>query len=311
VKSLGHTIVARRETPVPESWRKAAGVSALDTVADGSIRVLLIDESAPGTYIPWTAIEKKLVRDNPVVVALGWSREGYGRHAQFMLPTGVYPEVAEDIPPAVDNVAAAFRMAVSLVAPPAGVVKAEEFIANAAGLEVKDTLRERADAIHAARRGTLFTYADGKSAAVKDLKGDQFWKTLTAGGCWMDDAEPARAPKLEFPAARAALAEPAGDLPLVAVWSTEIAAEGSPILSKVNRESNLRLGGRRIALHPDAARDCGVEDGGRAVLRTLAGKCEVTVLVDAGVPRGVVQVAAQPAVRDVCAPGARAKVVRA
>ena len=33
----------------------------------------------------------------------------------------------------------------------------------------------------------LFTYADGKSTPVKDVKPDDFWKALNKGACWMDD----------------------------------------------------------------------------------------------------------------------------
>jgi hypothetical protein len=308
--ALGHIIVARREAPVPDGWKKAAPAVDLASVEDGSIRVLLIDESAPGAYLPWSAVEPKLVRDNPVVVTLGWMREGYGRHAQYLLPTGVYPEVADDIPPAVDSVAAAFRMAVPLVQAPEGVVKPEEWIAKAAGLEVGDTLRERADAIHKAGRGTLFTYADGKSVVAKDVKIDDFRKALEAGACWMDEVEPAKQPaavKVAAGATRLA-ADLADDLPLVAVLTE---APSSPLLSKIYQESNLKLGPKQVAIHPDEARAAGVEDGARAVLETLAGRIDVEVRVDASVPRGAVLVASRAAVLDVCGAGVGAKVVRA
>jgi hypothetical protein len=308
--ALGRTIVARRDAPVPDGWKKAAPAVDLASVEDGSIRVLLIDESAPGAYLPWSDVEPKLVRDNPVVVALGWTREGYGRHAQYLLPTGVYPEVAEDIPRAVDSVEAVFRMAVPLVQAPQGVVKPEEWIAKAAGLEVGDTLRERADAIHKAGRGTLFTYADGKSVATKDVKTDDFWKALQAGACWMDEVEPAKRPaavKVAAGATRQA-AGSANDLPLVAMLTE---APSSPLLSKIYQESNLKLGPKQVAIHPDEARAAGVEDGARAVLETLAGRIDVEVRVDASVSRGAVLVARRAAVLDVCGAGVRAKVVRA
>jgi hypothetical protein len=306
----GRTVVARREAPVPDTWKKAAPVVDLASVEDGSIRVLLIDESAAGAYLPWSAVEPKLVRDNPVVVTLGWTRKGYGRHAQYLVPTGVYPEVEEDIPPAVDSVGATFRMAVPLVQAPQGVVKAEEWIATAAGVQVADTLRERAGAIHKAGRGTLFTVAGGKSAAVKDVKIDDFWKALQAGGCWMDEVEPARRPAAVKLAAEPAprTAGPPNDLPLVAMLAQ---APSSPLLSKIYQESNLKLGPKQAAIHPDEARAAGVGDGARAVLETPAGRIDVEVRVDAGVPRGAVLVASRAAVLDVCEDGVRAKVVPA
>jgi hypothetical protein len=302
--STGRTVVARRETPVPAEWRKAAPVTGLASLPDGSVRVLLIDESVPGEYLPWNAVAKKLVPDNPVVVAFAWSREGYGRHAQYVLPTAVYPESAEDIPPAVDSVAATFRIAAPLVPAPAGLVKPEEFIATAAGLQVGDTLRERADAIHRAGKGSLFTYADGKSAALQEVSADDFWKALHAGGCWIDDTDEKAAIAQLAPVAAPVRTAEEADLPLVVVLGREL-TPGSPILSKLYQESNLRLGPHRVALHPS----CGFDEGARAILQTVLGKCPVRVTLDAGVPRGVVAAAASPAVLDLCAPGARAKVV--
>jgi hypothetical protein len=307
--SLGRTIVARRETPVPDGWKQAVAATELDAVADHSIRLLLIDESAPGAYVPWSKIQSKLVSDNPVVVAFGWSRGGYGRHARFVLPTAVYPEAVDDIPPAVDSPAAMFRLSAALVTPPAGVVNPAEFIAGLAGISAANALRERSDAIHQTGRGTLFTYADAKTTPVKDVKPDDFWKALNEGGCWMD-APPERIeiPKLAPRPAAAPVTE--DDLPLAVVMAEAYAVPCSPILSKVYQESNLRLAANRAALHPSAARECGVEDGGRAMLRTRCGQLEVLVTLDAGVPRGVVQVAAWPSTLDLCGSSPRAKVVR-
>jgi len=314
--SLGRTIVARRETPVPQDWTKAAPVTNLDAVADGSIRVLLIDESIPADYLPWSLIEPKLVRDNPVVVALAWWHEGYGRHANYVLPTAVYPESADDIPPAIDSVAATFRIAVPLVAPPPGVVRPEEWIANATGLAMTDTLRERADAIHQTGRGTVFTYADAKSTDVKQLTRNQFWKALNAGGCWLDDCRAGCQPadRLSIgpgsPATTPQSSPRATDLPLFALLANEPATV-SPILSKLYQESNLRLAPGRIALHPDEAHAAGLQNGARALLQTATGQCPVEVTVDAAIPPEAVYIATHPSLLDICAPGARAKVVRA
>ena len=306
LESTGRTIVARRETPVPEEWQKAAPVTDLASLPDGSVRVLLIDESAPGEYLPWQAIARKLAPDSPVVVTFAATREGYGRHAQYVLPAGIYPEVDGDIPPAIDSVAATFRLSTPLVAPPQGMVKPEEFVAAAAGLPVTDTLHERAAAIHKTARGTLFTYADAKSVALKDVSAGDFWKALQAGGCWID------APDDKAPAARltTAATKPRpteeSDLPLTVVVGREL-APASPILSKLYQESNLRLAPNRVALHPS----CGLLDGTQAVFETLLGKCPVGVTLDAGVPPGLVHVSVSPALLDLCADGARAKVVRA
>jgi hypothetical protein len=182
-------------------------------------------------------------------------------------------------------------------------------------LTIGDTLRERADAIHKAQRGTLFTYADGKSQALKDVTAENFWKALNAGGCWIDEPD-AKAQQgsvvrklLLSPAQRApregAVYSEESELPLAIIVTHEL-LPGSPLLSKVYQESNLRLAPGRVALSPS----CGLDDGGEAMFETLLGKCRVGVMLDAGIPPGMVQVSGSPAVLDLCAAGARAKVVR-
>jgi hypothetical protein len=307
--ALGTAIVSRREAPVPDSWNQAAPESQIDTLPDRSIRVLLIDESAAGSYIPWSRIEKKLVADNPVVVVFGNSAEGYGRHAGFVLPTAVYPEAVDDIPSAVDSPVAMFRLSTSLVPAPAGVVDPAGFIAGLAGIDAANALRERADAIHKAARGTLFTYADAKSTPLKDVKSDDFWKALNDGASWTDEApvHPA-VPKLALLASAAGPTE--DDLPLAILMAEAQPTPGSPILTKLYQESNLRLAANRIALHPSAAKSCGVADGGRAMLQTRCGKLEVQITLDESLPPGVVRVAAVPCTLDLCGASPRAKVVR-
>jgi len=308
----GTTVFPRHEAPVPEAWNHAVAASDLEAVPDRSIRVLLIDESAPGEYLPWPAIERKLVRDNPVVVAFACSRLGYGRHAQFVLPTAVYPEGLDEVPPAVDSPAATFRLATSLVPAPQGVVNPPAFVSAAAGLPGSDPLRERADAIHKAGRGTLVTYADGKSQAVKELAADEFWKALNEGGSWVGEVERSGAAKIEIKPAPAGIPVVLEGLPLTVVLAEQRAASlVSPLLSKLYQESNLRLAPNRVALHPADARATGVEEGARAMLETRGGRCEVEVTLDASVPLGVVEVPARPGIQDLCAAGARARVVAA
>jgi hypothetical protein len=136
----GKTIVPRPEAPVPAAWCKAAApVTDLAAVSDGSIRTLLIDESMPGAYIPWPEIERKLARD-PMVIAFAWSGEGYGRHARFTLPSPVYPEALDDLPPAFDTLEPSLRVVEPLVKAPEGTVVPSEFVS---GRKLADALKER------------------------------------------------------------------------------------------------------------------------------------------------------------------------
>lgn len=305
--SWGTTLCPRREAPVPESWKSAAPPADLAALPDRSIRVLLIDESAPGEYLPWSLIEKKLAA-NPLVVSFSWSANGYGRYAQYVLPTAVYPEALDDIPGAIDSPAANFRLSAPLVPPPSGVANAPEFIARIAGLPATDALRERADAIHQAGSGTLVTYADAKSRPVKEVKADDFWNGLNAGGSWTGSETGTRAAAPRPPATPLASLPHATsdpDLPLeVAVAGVRHAALVSPLMSKVYQESDLLLAPNVVALHPQNAAARGLADGGRAILQTKKGEWPVRVVTDTSVPPGVL-LTARP---DLA--GARGKVVR-
>ena len=294
----GRTLVTRRETPVPEAWKKAVPETALSAVADGSLRALLIDESVPGDYLPWPSIERKLA-PGAVVVAFSWSRDGYGRYTKFILPAPVYPEAFDDIPAPVDSVTALFRLGTPLVQPPAGVVAPAEFIGKLAGMDTAGALRERADAISRSGRGSVFQSAVGKTVALKQLAPDEFWKALNEGACWIDERDAKAAPPVLRLSEQAAL-------PVAVAEQRGAAALVSPLMSKLHEESNLRLPRRGVALHPSS----GLADGARAMLETNCGRLEVAVTLDSSVPPGLVQAAAGPELFDVCGGETRARVVR-
>ena len=305
--AYGKTIVARPEAPVPDSWRKsAAKITPLAEVPDRSIRVLLIDEGSAVSYIPWHRIARKLVADNPLVVTFASGRGGYARYAGYALPVAVYPEVVDDIPPAIDRVEANFKLSVPLVMPPAGVASLAEFAGALAGVQASSALRERAGEIFKSGQGTVVTYADGKETPLKELTDETFWKALNDGAEWKGGRSTG-SPEMPQRAEVRPL-ESASDLPLVAIAQPWTPA-GSPLMTKLYQESNLRLAPNRIALSPGDAKTAGVQNGSRAILQTRLGKCAVDVTVDAGVPLGAVQVGSSPGIQDVCGAGSRAKVV--
>jgi len=313
----GRTLVARRQTPAPAAWQTCAPVTALEAVPEGSIRVLFIDESAPGEYIPWPAIAPKMAANQPLVVAFAWTAEGYGKHARFTLPAPVFGEALDDIPAAVDGVAAAFRLSTPLVTPQAAVVNPPEFIARLAALKADGALRERADAIHQTARGQVFTSADSKTTPLREMKADDFWKALNAGACWMDEKAPLGKPPLSYVrgsevATRWQAEAPAPVLPLAIVMGESAGPPlSSPLSSKLYRESSLRQSPDRIALAPATARAAGVSDGSRAVLETGGARLPVVVALDAGLPPDVVRIAAGSATGDLQGAFARGKVVPA
>jgi hypothetical protein len=306
VGAWGKTVLPRREAPVPKAWSKAAAqVTALEEVPEGSLGALLIDESVPGAHLPWAAIQPKLAAD-AVVVVFAWSRAGYARHATHLLPAAVYPEAWGDVPPAVDTTVAEFRLTVPLVAAPDGMTDPAEFVSALAGLDAKDALHERAAAIQVAGRGSLRTYADGKSTAVSELKPDDLWKALSGGGSWSGEAEDCgKAPQLADTGTTAGKAD--SDWPLrIAIEGPPMGSLVSPLMAKLSQESRLRLGPHRAAIHPRA----GLDDGARAILETPLGRCSIQAAVDPSVPPGIVLLADQPDVADILGADGRARVVR-
>lgn len=296
--ALGRTIVSRRDAPVPDTWKDAAPEMEWADAAEGSIRVLLIDETAPGAYVPWHSLETKLSRD-AVVVAFTATRDGYARHAQFSIPTAVFPEALDDIPAAVDSPAGVFRLSTSLVPPAAGTIDPAMFIARLAGIDAASALRDRAGAICRSARGNVFHYADSKSTPMKEMKADAFWKSLNEGACWIDDLDPkAPAPKL---VARAATR--ASNVSLVETCGAGLV---SPLFSKLHEESHVRLARHEIALNPAG----GFHDGERVALQTDCGRIAMTVLLDPSIPPGSIQAATGADVLDLCGGVTGAKVVR-
>ena len=195
------------------------------------------------------------------MVTFAATRGGYARHAQYALPVAVYPELTDDIAPAVDSTRPVFRISVPLVTPPAGLANPADFVGALAGVSASNSLRERADAIHKAGLGSVLTYADAKETPVKELTADAFWKALNEGGEWKGDVV-ARPPSPSRSAARPAeVAESASDLPLIAIHEAHNPALVSPLMTKLYQESNLRLAPNRVALHPDDARAANLTNG--------------------------------------------------
>jgi hypothetical protein len=251
-------------------------------------------------------------------------------------------EAAQDSAGAVDQAVGSFRVAAPLVSAPAGMVDPVAVIAAACGATLPEKpLEQRAAAIHQAGRGTLLTYADGKTVPVKSVAADAFWKALNEGGRWED--EPGGAVE-NHAAARAdgrtrGAAFPGGILASVAgdavgslgsashvreaalqvapadglhvVMATEARGVAAPMMTKVYQESGLRQSPNQAALHPATARECGVGEGARARISTGGGACEVHIVIDDGVMPGLVRVMASPAMADLFSGAAqRALVVR-
>jgi anaerobic selenocysteine-containing dehydrogenase len=310
----------RGEAPRPAGFEEAALApeSAIAEAPDGSIRVLIVDDTrAAGTWC-WSAIERKLATTH-IVVAMTEFLEGAARHADFAVPAPAYLEAVEDAPAPPDVPAAMFSLAGALLKPPPNAVEGADFLNRIAGggAALADMLKQRVAAIHASRRGEVFHYADGTRTAVRDVKSaDDLWKALEEGGCWID-RQPIAHAKLRVTilggAGDRVLEAAAGRLPADALFPLALVPYGwrgaaggavSPIMSKLYQESDVRTGGDTIELHPDTAHRYGIADGEVAIVQTRCGSCQRRVRTNDAVMPGVIQAEVGPSASGNCRPEA-------
>ena len=302
--SLGTTIVARREVPAPAGFEKLAAETALEDVADGQIRALIIDESVAGSPMPWAWLKRKLA-PQAVVVSVASTREGYARHADFVLPAPVYLESIEDVPPPCDSPAATFAMSPALAPAMAGTIEAADFVEMLGGGNGKlaDLLKARVEAIAKSKRGTLAGYAGGKSAPAAETA--DLWKAFEQGAVWTDgEMSAAVRPRLE-PKFAPVPPPPAADgfpLALMPFGWRGAAGPVSPLLSKLYQESGVRDAAGEVHMNPATAQEHGVEEGGRVKVETRCGAAVMRACLDEGVMPGVLAAAVEPGtgVLEIC-----------
>lgn len=291
-------IVRRRETPHPAGLGELAPVTPLAAVADGSVQTLFVDEGSVVTSLPWRLIARKL-RSDACVVAMTASAHGMARHAHAVAPAATFLEALDDAPVATDSAVATFRVSMPLLPQPRNVVTPVEFLARIAGMEMKlaTLLEQRAAAIQSQGRGEVMVYASGEKQAAK---GQDLWKLIGEGAAWMDEAGPSgkwptpAAPQLEWTAAHDA------QYPLALVAHGYRGDITSPMLRKLDQESDLRPAFGEARIHPQTAGRYGVTDGSQAYVETTCGSCRLKVRLDDAVAPGTLEAACGPHLADVC-----------
>jgi len=293
-------IVSRRETPLPKDWAPLAPETALAAVPDASLRFLFIDDAAPGAPAPWKMIAAKLA-PGATVVAASWSASGFARQATYALPAVSYLEGLHDVPVPPDAAAARFALSLPLVEPAAGAVEPVEWFGRLAGDETKlaDRLKQRADAIQAARCGMLRSTAGEDTAAASLKSSGDFWKALGEGSRWFDDAASLplavkATPQPPFPL------EAASAAPVALIAAAWMGADVSPMMTKLWVESDLKPRARQVFMNPATARNFALDSGGRARIMSSRGECVVDVALDDATPPGVARLAAGQAWFTLC-----------
>lgn len=276
--------VARREAAEP--------LITLEAAPDHSIRLLLIEESSAVQPLPRTLVRRKLARNGLVAALTPWL-DGCGRYADYLIPAPAYLESLDEAPTPHGSPVAAFSLSPPLRNTPPGMMAPADFVLRLAGEpgSYAELLQQRAAAIYQEGRGSLFTYQDARSIPLPDVaSAEEFWKALASGGCWRDDpARPSTLRMRRSGARELPAAAPCAPLMLVAASRLD-PRRVSPLMTKLDQESDLRRGPGQAALHPETGRQQGLEDGERAVVETSSGAATVEVLFDPAVMPGAIEV---------------------
>ena len=225
------------------------------SIPDQSVRVLMVEESTGAEPLPWDLLRSKLVPENAVVVALTPWLDGVARHAGYVMPAPVYLESLDEASTPAGSTVAGFSLSPALLTAPAKAMAPADFILKLAGDSAvyPDILKQRVAAIRKDRRGSIFTYADAKAQRVSGFASDaDLWKALLAGAIWLDD--PVRGGPVHT-SREASRPEsdpaPTPEYPLLLVAAGSPPPHGSPLMSKLYRESGLRRPANLAAVHPD------------------------------------------------------------
>ena len=148
------------------------------------------------SYIPWHRIARKLVPDNPLVVTFTRRRAAGTRGTPLTrCRSAIYPEVMDDIPPAIDRVLRRFQTfgsagdAARGHGEPGGVRRRTRGCSS-----LRRTPRTRRRNLTESRRARVVTYADGKETPLKNSPPMRSGRRLNEGGEWkgtgLDGAAP-------------------------------------------------------------------------------------------------------------------------
>ena len=276
--------------------RDFTAVTDVARVPDGSIGVLLIEETAGGDPLPWDLLRRKLVPQDAVVVALTPWLDGCARHADYVIPAPMYLESLDEAPTPAGSTVAGFSLSPALLIAPPKLTPPAEFVLRLAhdSGTYPDILKQRVAAIKKDGRGAVFTYPDAKSTRVSDIaSAGDLWKSMLAGAVWLDGPLPGgpfRGADLQVCAGPPGPAlPPTPEYPLLLIAAGNAPPHGSPLMSKLYRESGLRRPANAATMHTDTGRNHGLADGDQAVVNTPTASFKVQVIFDVAVMPGIIE----------------------
>ena len=152
--------------------------------ANGSLRAMLIDATAPWEFVPQTGAE--------VFRFAAW--DGGNNKADWLLPAPGFLEELTDVPTAPTSATETYAVAANLLTPGADIRSASQFLAQIdTGLpEVDKLIHARCEELFKSRAGTVFA---GKAVPVIQFESAQkLEEQLRSGGVWIGHAP--RSPSL-------------------------------------------------------------------------------------------------------------------
>jgi anaerobic selenocysteine-containing dehydrogenase len=260
-------------------------------------------------------IEPKLASKNSLVVTLSPYLSELARRSDYVIPTTAHMESLTDIPTPFDARTATFALGVPIMQPPTGVLQPIDVINQlSSGIEsLEQHLKQKAEAIHKSRRGTIFNFADGSSTPNSTIaSADDLWKRLNEGAIWIDSPRKQAPPKTfsflghvsqdRFQKSASTYttikSQSRNEKNIILIPYGFSAAVGSgqlsPLMSKLYQESNLRRGKHSVSMHPSSGAGLDLNEGDKAIMSTSKGACEVSVHFDSAVMPGIGLVSVGP-----------------
>lgn len=305
-------IIERSEVPVPPAYNDSqlTSVTNLRDVSDGSISVLLIDASQPGSPLPWGSLKRKLDPKHSLVVVMTATLSGAARFSDYAIPTAAPFEFLTDAVTPEGSLTPSFGVSAPMVQPLAAATDPVQFIGESFGTPktTEQLLRERITAIHASGRGKVFIPASGSTTTVKDLiAADDLATLLLEGGLWQGEGIPQQKSR-RFSLCGTSKKHSLDSIAASMEFSTEeglsLILQGRrngtshsqlpPIMTKLVQESGLWGSDEAIQVHPETAASAGLEEGDDAILTIGSEERAVKVRVHGGLRPGIVQMSVGP-----------------
>lgn len=303
-------ILPRKEIPGVDTT--AITATPLAAIPDYSLHWMLVDSTGSGSVYPMSLLRRKLIPESGKLIYFSTNLTSSAAYADYLIPISASLESLEEVitPPGAST--ASWSLSVPLMPAKLPSVEPAFFLHKMAeAMKIQDIhfpsaeerFRQRARDIHASERGTVFSPEKETPVKVSDLaQAEELWALLAEGGCWIDDPSPVdmanrfslgRGMQLwrERCVTQITNTTPSADkLLLIPMGGRGALDTGSvaPILSKLYQESDLRLQGSRILMHPETAAEQGIVSGDNVILHTEIGQAPVIVETDPSIMPGVI-----------------------